>query len=123
LVLCALLVVGEPVSLALVASGRTVELAADPIALAAIVARLTVTAIGVAAGIALWTARPSGPVIAKTYLVVSSVLIVLLAATRRASTNLQPGVAVPLVIAIVTQNVLWFAYLTRSRQVADRTST
>jgi hypothetical protein len=97
-----------------------VELTVDPIAIAFTGLRLVVTATGIAAGIALWAGRPAGPFIAKTYLALSSILVVTLVATGQGAQNVQPGLRTPLVAFALAQNAVWFAYLMRSRQVRER---
>jgi hypothetical protein len=120
LVFCVLLIVGEPTSLALAASGRAIEFATDPIGIAVMAARLLVGAVGIAAGLALWSRRPAGPAIAKAYLIAASALVIFMVTTSFAPLNLLPGVAQRLALVIVAQNVAWFVYLTRSRQVRMR---
>jgi hypothetical protein len=112
---------GEPLSLALAASGHTLRLMTDPIGIAILAVRLGVTAFGIASGLALWRARPGGPAMARTYLIVASVVLVLMVVAGP-PTDLLPGTAERIAAVIVVQNMLWLVYLSRSRQVRARFS-
>lgn len=113
-VFCGLVLIWEPVSLALLASSKIAVIADRPSALAILAARLVSSGLGIAAGLALWHQRPAGLPLAKAYLILSSLVVLIVLTTPYFPTNLVPGSAPPLAIAILVQNAAWFAYLTRA---------
>lgn len=116
LVLCLLLTVWEPLSLAWLASAVLPQILDRPVALAVLALRVIVTAIGLAAGIALWRRRPHGVALAKAALVLSALTVLLLYSTPYFPTNRMPGDAVPMATLLIGWNAVWFAYLTKSRR-------
>jgi hypothetical protein len=120
LLLCLVLLIVEPVSLALAASGRLFDVVGHPDALAIIAVRVAVAGLGISAGLSLWTARPAGPFMAKVYLVAASALALFSYATPYGGVDLRPGLAGPLTAFLVIQNAMWFVYVSRARQVRDR---
>jgi hypothetical protein len=120
LVLCALLIVWQPVSLGLVASGALDELPVRGLPLALVLlARLLVTAFGIAAGLALLSRRLAALTMAKVSLVASAAMDVFVYSTHYFPNNRLPGDA-PLFIAVsLAYYTIWIVYLFRSKRVRD----
>ncbi len=118
LVLCLLLTVWNPMTLAAYAAGRLADGAALPSAVAALVAvRLVVTGVGVAAGLALWNRRPGGVALAKASLLLSALEVAARLAAPAGFSNVPPGLRLPLAAASIAFDGLWYAYLEKSRRV------
>jgi hypothetical protein len=118
LLLCLLLLVGQPLSLAVSVSGAmgALPIRGLPLALV-IVARILVAALGVGAGIALVGVRPGAVRLAQWSLGVSAAMDTFVDATSFYPSNRLPG-ATPFVMAIsLAYYALWLAYLSRSRRV------
>jgi hypothetical protein len=120
LVLCALLIVWQPVSLGLVASGALDELPVRGVPLALVLlARLLVTALGIAAGLAMFSRRPAALTMAKVSLVASAAMDVFVYSTHYFPNNRLPG-DTPLFIAVsLAYYTIWIVYLFRSKRVRD----
>jgi hypothetical protein len=120
LVLCALLIVWQPVSLGLVASGALDELPVRGLPLALVLlARLLVTALGIAAGLAMFSRRPAALAMAKVSLVASAAMDVFVYSTHYFPNNRLPG-DTPLFIAVsLAYYTIWIVYLFRSKRVRD----
>ena len=118
LVLCGLLIVWQPVSLGLVASGALDALPVRGLPLALVLmARLLVTAFGIAAGLALLSRRPAALTMAKVSLVASAALDVFVYTTHYFPNNRLPG-DTPLFIAVsLAYYTIWIAYLLCSKRV------
>lgn len=119
LVLCLLLIVWEPLTLAWLASAVLPHILGRPAALAILALRIIVTAVGLAAGVALWRRRPHAVPLAKTFLVLSTLTIVLIHSTRYFPSNRMPGDALPMAALLIGWNGVWFVYLVRSRKVKE----
>ena len=119
LVLCLLLTIWEPLSLGLLASAVLPHILDRPAALFVLALRVVVTGCGVAAGIALWRFRPHGVALAKIFLVLSALTVVLIYLTPFFPSNRMPGDAVPMATLLVGYNASWFWYLVRSRRVKE----
>ena len=119
LLLCLLLTIGEPVSLALFAGSRAEGiLVGGSLTIALILlARLFVTATGIAAGIALWTRRPHAVTLTRVALSLSTLEAVARLSSRYGVNTAPPGTRLPLALAIVAYNGGWLAYLQKSRRV------
>lgn len=118
LLLCALLCVWEPVSLALSASRNLGELATDSIGRTAfLVFRLLVAASGIAAGVALWHRRPHAVRLAKVALALAAISGVIRYTWFPGNT--PPGLRLPTALVLVGYNAAWFAYLTTSTQTKN----
>jgi hypothetical protein len=118
LVLCAVLLVWQPISFALVASSALDALPVRGMPLALVLAaRLVVTALGIAAGLALAARRPAAVALAKASLVTSAAMDLFVYATPYFPNNRAPGTT-PIYVAIT---LLWYgawtAYVFRSRRV------
>jgi hypothetical protein len=118
LVLCRLLIVGHPLSLAVTASAAlgsvAVRGAAVPIIL---IVRLLVVAVGIAAGRALQSLRPEAVMLAKTALLLSAATDVFVYTTPYFPNNRQPGDTTLYLLASLAYHGIWLAYLQRSRRV------
>jgi hypothetical protein len=118
LVLCGLLIVWQPISLGLVASGLLDALPVRGLPLALVLtARLLVTAFGIAAGLALLSRRPAAPTMAKASLVASAAIDVFVYTTPYFPNNRLPGETPLFVIASLVYYTIWVAYLFRSKRV------
>jgi hypothetical protein len=119
-VLCALLLVWQPVSFGLVASAALdhLPIAGAPLA-AMLVARVLVTAFGIAAGLALLMRRPGAVTLAKASLVVSAAMDLVVYTTPYFPNNRAPG-ETPIYLAVALAYYgLWLSYLFRSKSVRE----
>jgi len=118
LVLCALLLVGTPLlfaystSLAISTLGRR-----GPGFVVILVARLMAVSFGIAAGLALARRRPGAVGIARAALVVSAAVDLLTYLTPFFPRNLPSSDVTLLLVAALTHDAVWLAYLARSRRV------
>jgi len=120
LVLCALLLVWQPISFALTASTLVDRVAIGGAPLAAIlVARVLVTALGIAAGLALIRRRPAAVTLAKTALVASAGMDLIVYTTPYVPNDRAPGDTPIYVAASLLYHAAWLAYLWRSTRVGD----
>jgi len=125
LLLCRLLVVFHPLSLAVTASGA---LGALPVRGTAVVLilllKLVVVGFGMAAGRALQTLQPGAVTLAKAALLASLATDVFVYTTPWFPNNRPPGDTIYYVAATLAYHGAWLAYLYRSRRVqatfADR---
>src|SRR6266850_5258454 len=117
-VLAALLLVWQPINLAFTISGAVDELSMRGAGLGIIlVARLLAAGLGIAAGLALFQLKPGAVTIAKTSLVFSAIVDVVVYATPYSPNNRPPGDATIILAASLLYYGIWFAYLVRSKQV------
>jgi hypothetical protein len=114
LLLCGFLLFWQPVRMALSASMeiQSLPLRGWPLAIG-LVARLVVTAVGVAAGISLFARKPSAATLAKSALVLSAALDALVYFTPIFPNNRMPGQTPVFVTASVLYHAFWLAYLVR----------
>lgn len=120
LVLCVLLLVWQPISLGLVASGLLDRLFIRGLPLALVLAaRVVVTAFGIAAGLALLARRPAAVAMAKASLVASAATDVFVYTTRYVPSNRLPGDTPIVVAASLAYCAIWLAYLFRSKRVRN----
>lgn len=118
LLLCVLLLVWQPVSLALLASSVVDTIAFRGLSVALVlVVRVVVTAVGIAAGIALASRRPAAVAMAKVSLVASAATDVFIDSTSYFPSNRVPGDAPLYIAASLAYCGAWLAYLYRSRRV------
>jgi len=120
LVLCLLLIVWQPISFGLLASGllNRLPIRGWPFALVLLL-RLVVTAFGIAAGLALLRRQPGAVSIAKASLVVSAACDVFIYTTPFFPNNRLPG-DTPIVIAVsLVYHTIWLTYLFRSKRVRN----
>jgi len=117
-VLCALLLVGQPISTGLVASRMLGLLAIRglPVALF-VVLRLLATGFGVAAGLALMGRRPDAVAMTRISLAASAGIDLIIYLTPYFPNNRAPGETPVYVLASLTYHGLWLGYLFRSKRV------
>jgi Protein of unknown function (DUF2569) len=118
LLLCRLLIVFHPLSLAITASNTLGALAVRgaPVAMI-LVLRLLVVALGVAAGRALQGLRPGAVTLANVALIASALTDVFVYTTPYFPNNRPPGDTVLYVVASLVYHALWLGYLMRSKRV------
>ena len=119
LLLVFLLTVWHPLSLGLVASSAiaALRLRGKPLALT-LLARLLVTAFGLAAGLALAGRRPGAVGLTKLALALSAAMDVFVYTTPYFPNNRFPGETPYYVAASLAYHGAWFAYLIRSTRVS-----
>jgi hypothetical protein len=117
-VLCVWLALWQPLSLAFAAAEALAALPVRgwPLGLL-LVARLVVTAIGLAAARAVWERRPGAPALTRAAIVLSGVSQLLVYATSIAPNNRVPGDTPLYVVATVIVHAGWMMYLARSNRV------
>ena len=120
LLLCRLLIVFHPLSLAVTASGtlNALSVRGAPVAII-LVLRLLVVALGVAAGLALQGRRSGAVILTKVALVISAATDVFVYTTPYFPSNRAPGATTLLVVASVAYHTAWLMYLVRSRRVRN----
>jgi hypothetical protein len=117
-VLCRLLLVYQPVSLAISASAALASLPTrGPKLLVGITARIIVTAVTVAAGLALTNRAPGALPLARWALVLSAACDVFILTTPFYPNNRPPGDTPFYVAATLVYHGAWLLYLARSRRV------
>jgi hypothetical protein len=115
-ILGALLIVGEPLGLALYASAvlpRILDRGAWAVLLLA--TRLAIAAIAVAAGSALWHQRPGAITLARVALGLTVAGVLLTSLSPVFPHNRPRGTTWPFVTAMLIYYAAWFAYLMRVR--------
>jgi hypothetical protein len=118
LLLCILLVVWNPATLALVAAAHIATgLPRESVGIALLAGRLFATSVGVAAGISLWNLQPGSVRLAKISLVLSSVEVAFRMASRSGLTEAPPGTRLPMALLTIAFNAGWYGYLAKSRRV------
>ena len=120
LILCRLLLVYQPVSLAVTTSAALASLPTrGPGLLVAIAIRVVVTAITVAAGLALTNRQPGAVGLAKVALILSASCDVFIYSTPYFPNNRPPG-DTPVYIAVsLAYHTVWLVYLSRSARVRN----
>jgi hypothetical protein len=118
LLLSRLLLVYQPVSLAIAASAalRSLPVRGFPLVVG-IIARVIVAGFSVAAGMALTHRRPGAVTLARLALVLSAVSDVFVYTTSYFPNNLPPGDAPLYVAGSLAYHAGWLMYLFRSKQV------
>jgi hypothetical protein len=120
MLLCRLLLVYQPLSLALSASAALNSLPTrGPGVLVAIAIRVVVTGINVAAGLALTNRAPSAVSLARVALMLSAACDVFILTTSFYPNNRPPGDTPFYVAATILYHGLWLAYLARSGRVRN----
>lgn len=118
--LAALLVVYEPLNLALTAAALLPGLPDRPwTATALLVVRLAATGFAVAAGRALWDARPGSLVLARWATGLNLATAVIVATTRVWPSQRPPGIRGPAAAVTVAWYAAWFLWTLRQRGDAD----
>jgi hypothetical protein len=118
LVLCALLLIWQPLSMGLTMAGLVDKLSLRGPGLGLILlARLLAAGLGIAAGLSLFQVRPSAVTIAKASLVCSAIVDVIVYATPYSPNNRPPGDAAIILVGSLVYYGVWFGYLIRSERV------
>ena len=118
LVLCALLMIWQPISMGLTASRVVDALFLRGLPLAVLLATRTLVAgVGIAAGIAILRRSSSAIVLAKTALVASAIVDVFVYTTPYFPNNRVPGDTPLYIGSSLAYSGLWLLYLSRSRRV------
>jgi len=113
LVLMAVLIAEEPLTFALYASSvvnRVAERGA--LAVAVLIARVFVTAVGIAAGLAIWNDRPWAVSFARIAVALSAAATIVTAITGALPISTPPGLRTPYLVATLVWDAAWIAYLT-----------
>ena len=120
LLLCRLLVIFQPLNLAVAASGAlgAIAVRGAPV-VAVLVLRLLVVALGVAAGRALRHLQPGAVTLAKVAIVASAATDLFVYTTPYFPNNRVPGDTTLVVAASLAIHGTWLIYLFRSRRVRD----
>ena len=119
-VLCAMLLVGQPLSLALTASRDLEALAIRGLPMALMLGvQSLVAAFGIAAGLALAGRRAGAVTLAKWSLVLSAATDGVAYATPFLPNNRMPGTTPYYVVASLAYYAIWLAYLSRSKRIRD----
>ena len=114
--LALLMVVVEPLSFALLASGALLRLVSYGLpALLLLAFRVGVTGFGIVAGRALWRDDPGASGLARLWLILSSAATTLTFVTPYFPSNRLPDTKWPILAAILTVNALFFFVLGRRR--------
>ena len=118
LLLIFILTIWNPANLALQAASTVSNIGSrSTLSIVFLAARLLITSVGVAAGIALWLRRPGAVWLAKLALVLFAIEAVVRLSTRVDLGSAPPGTRLPLAIFVILHNAAWFAYLRLSRRV------
>jgi hypothetical protein len=120
LLLCLLLLVGQPINLA-IGSARalgSLQLRGLPVAFV-LLAQLMVAGIGVAAGMALLGGRRGAATFAKWSLLLSAAMDLFVYTTPFLPNNRFPGTTPLFVVASLAYYAIWIAYLARSTRVKN----
>jgi hypothetical protein len=118
LILIILLTVWNPATLALSAASSVWNLGSkSTLSLVFLAARLAITSIGVAAGLALWKRRPGAVWLAKLALMLFGIEAVVRLSTRDGLSSAPPGTRLPLALFLIAHNGAWYLYLQTSRRV------
>ena len=118
--LCLLLLVWQPLTLALSTSRSLSSLAIRGLPMALVVlAQLMVTGAGVAAGLALMGTHPGAVAFTKWSLVLSAAMDLFVYATPFLPNRRLPGTTPLFVGASLAYYAVWIAYLSRSRRVRN----
>lgn len=120
LVLCVLLLVGQPLSLGVMASSALDALPSRGLPLAIVlVVRVVVAGLGIGAGLALVGRRAGAVTLAKASLLMSAATDVFVYTTPYVPNNRLPGDTSLLVVASLAYYGVWLVYLVRSRRVRN----
>jgi hypothetical protein len=118
LVFCAWLALWQPLNFAAFAAEALVALPVRGWPLGVLlVARLVITAVGLAAARALWDVRPGAPLLARVAVVLSAAGQVFVYVTSIAPNNRMPGDTLLYLALTVLVHAGWLIYLGRSMRV------
>ena len=120
LVLCLLLLVGQPINLAIGAARAlgSLQMRGLPLALT-MMGQLMVAGIGVGAGLALLGSRRGATTFSKGSLLLSAGMDLFVYSTPFVPNNRLPGTTPLFVIASLAYYAVWIAYLSRSKRVQN----
>jgi hypothetical protein len=120
LLLCLLLLVGQPINLAIGAARAlgSLPMRGLPLALT-MLCQLMVAGIGVGAGLALLGRRRGAATFAKGSLLLSAGMDLFVYSTPFVPNNRLPGTTPLFVIASLAYYAVWIAYLSRSKRVQN----
>ncbi len=82
--------------------------------------RLLAAGLGIAAGLSLFQVKPGAIILAKTSLIVSAAVDIIVYATPWSPNNRPPGDATIILIVTLIYYAAWFAYLVRSKRVREK---
>ncbi len=120
LVLCALLLIWQPLSLGLAGSIVLDALPIRGLSLALVLTlRMLVAAMGIAAGLALVARRAAAVMLAKVALVASAATDMFVYSTPYYPSNRLPGDTVWFIAASLAYHGIWLMYLVRSTRVRN----
>jgi hypothetical protein len=120
-VLCLLLVVWQPLSLALTASTVLAALPVRGLPLVIVLGvRILAAGLGIAAGLALMGRRPGAVALAKVSLIVSAATDLFVYLTPYFPSNRAPGDTAIIVAASLAYYATWLIYLFRSKRIRRR---
>ena len=112
------MILWQPLSLGLVGSSALGSLSVRGLPLALVLlGKLVVAAVGVAAGLALWTHRPSAVTLARASLLLSAAADVFVYSTPYFPNNRPPGDSTLILAASLLWYGIWLMYLWRSKRV------
>jgi len=118
LILCLILTVWNPASLALRLAAGVANLPSQSwLSLVFLAIRLVITSIGVSAGLALFMRRPWAVQLAKLALILFAIEAMVRFSTRVDLSEAPPGTRLPRAIVLLAFNTAWFLYLHKSRRV------
>lgn len=118
LLLVFILTVWNPATLALHAASTVGHIdSRSTLSLIFLGARVAITSVGIAAGIALARRRPGAIAITKLALALFGIEALLRLSTRIDLGSAPPGARLPLALFIILHNAAWYLYLQRSRRV------
>jgi hypothetical protein len=113
-----ILTIWNPAMLALQASSVLWSIGTrSTLSLAFLIARLAITSVGIAAGLALWMRHAGAVPLAKLSLMLFGIEAVARLSTRVDLGSAPPGTRLPLAIFIIVHNAAWYLYLQLSRRV------
>ena len=116
--LCRVLLLWQPLSLALIGSSALNSLSVRGLPLALVLlGRLIVAAFGIGAGLALLRRRPGAVALAKSALILSAGADVFVYTTPYFPNNRPPGDTTLILAASLAWYAIWLAYLFRSKRV------
>jgi hypothetical protein len=118
LLLCAVLMVWQPLTFAVEASSSLTSLGMRG-APGAVELSIhgAVAALSVAAGWALWQSSPSGPKLARVAIVAAALVSLQSLYATALPSNVFPSDRLPLALLTVTHAAVWLAYLSRSGRI------
>ena len=118
LLLVFILTIWNPASLAVHAASVVARIdSRSTLSLIFLGARLVITSVGVAAGIALWLRRPGAIALAQLALALFGLEAAIRFSSRIDLGSAPPGTRLPLAVVIILHNAVWYLYLQRSRRV------